>query len=212
MPSMRAAFSTAECACSEQTTALRPVMCRAATSAASVDVDAVSSMCPCQPSGSPSSCRTQSTMRSSSSVDAGDARQRIAFWFIAAASSSARIPGSDAVIAKYAKKRGCCQFVSAGTISSSRSRSTFANGSPCSGGDGGQLRGELARRHLREHGQLADPLEVARGPVDRGVTVLAEVGHGRFRRSFSTCFHVRVLSTSSFVSQPRRACPTASST
>ena len=122
MPSIRAPFSTDECACSEQTTTFRPVTCRAAISAASVEVDAVSSMCPCQPSGSPSSCRTQSTTRSSSSVDAGDARQSSATWFIVAASSSARMPGSDAVTAKYAKKRGCCQFVSAGTISSSRSR------------------------------------------------------------------------------------------
>ncbi len=53
MPSMRAFFSTDECACSEQTTTLRPVTWRAAISAASVDVDAVSSMCPCQPSGRP---------------------------------------------------------------------------------------------------------------------------------------------------------------
>ena len=96
IPSMRAAFSTDECACSEQTTTLRPVTWRAAISAASVDVDAVSSMWPCQPSGRPSSCRTQSTVRSSSSVDAGDARQRSATWFSVAASSSARIPGSDA--------------------------------------------------------------------------------------------------------------------
>jgi hypothetical protein len=69
-------------------------------SAASVDVDAVSSMWPCQPSGSPSSCRTQSTTRSSSSVDAGDARQTMATWFSAAAMSSARMPGSDDVTAK----------------------------------------------------------------------------------------------------------------
>ncbi len=100
MPSMRAAFSTDECACSEQTTTLRPVTCRAAMSAASVAVDAVSSMWPCQPSGSPSSCRTQSTVRSSSSVDAGEARQVIATCCIVAASSSARMPGSDAVTAK----------------------------------------------------------------------------------------------------------------
>jgi hypothetical protein len=44
MPSIRAAFSTDECACSEHTTTLRPVTCRAAINAASVDVDAVSSM------------------------------------------------------------------------------------------------------------------------------------------------------------------------
>ena len=39
-----------------------------------------------------------------------------------------------------------------------------------------------------------------------------EVGHGRFFRSLSSCFQVRVLATSAFVSQPRRACATASST
>ncbi len=49
------------------------------------------------------------------------------------------MPGSAAVTAKYAKKRGCCQFVSAGTISSSRSRKTFANGSPDSGADDGSF-------------------------------------------------------------------------
>ncbi len=212
IPSIRAALSTDECACSEQTTTLRPVTCRAAISAARVDVDAVSSMCPCQPSGSPSSWRTQSTVRSSSSVDAGDACQRIATWFIVAASSSARMPGSDAVIAKYAKKRGCCQFVSAGTISSSRSRNTFANGSALLRRLERQLRRQLARLHLRQHRQLADAVEIASRPVDRGVPVLAEVRHGRFRRSFSTCAHVRVFSTSSFVSHPRRACATANST
>ena len=46
--------------------------------AANVEVEAVSSMWPCQPSGRPSSCRTQSATRSSSSVEAGDARQTIA--------------------------------------------------------------------------------------------------------------------------------------
>ena len=100
IPSIRASFSTEECACSEQTTTLRPVTWRAAMSAASVEVEAVSSMWPCQPSGRPSSCRTQSATRSSSSVEAGDARQTIATWFNAAASSSARIAGSDEVTAK----------------------------------------------------------------------------------------------------------------
>jgi len=100
IPSIRASFSTEECACSEQATTLRPVTCRAAISAASVEVEAVSSMWPCQPSGSPSSCRNQSATLSSSSVEAGDARQTIATWFSAAASSSARIAGSDEVTAK----------------------------------------------------------------------------------------------------------------
>ena len=79
------------------------------------------------------------------------------------------------------------------------------------GGRFGQRGGELAGRNLREHRQLADPVEVACDPVDRSVAVLAEA-HGLFRSSFSTCFQVRVFRTSSFPSQPRRAWPIASST
>jgi hypothetical protein len=75
-----------------------------------------------------------------------------------------------------------------------------------------QLRGQLAGLHLRKHRQLADALEVSRRPLERCGAVLPEVAHGRFRRIFSSCFHVRVLTTSSFVSHPRRACPIPSST
>ena len=101
MPSMRAAFSTDECACSEQTTTLRPGRSPGrAASAASVEVEAVSSMCPCQPGGRPSSWATQSRTVTSSSVEAGEVRQRIATEFSVAASSSARIPGSEPVTAK----------------------------------------------------------------------------------------------------------------
>ncbi len=100
MPSMRAALSAAEWACSEQTTTLRLVVCRAAISAARVDVDAVSSIWPCQPSGSPINCATQSHTSSSSSVEAGAVRHRKPTEFSVAASSSARIPGSAPVTAK----------------------------------------------------------------------------------------------------------------
>ena len=44
MPSIRAALSTEECACSEHTTTSRPVTCLATIRAASVEVEAVSSM------------------------------------------------------------------------------------------------------------------------------------------------------------------------
>ena len=76
-----------------------------------------------------------------------------------------------------------------------------------------QLRRELAGVHLGEHRQLGHPLEVLRRPLERRGTVPAEVqlGH-RFFRSLSSCFHVRVLTTSALVSQPRRACATANST
>ena len=97
---MRAPLSAAECACSEQTTTLRPVAWRAAIMAAIVEVEAASSMWPCQPSGSPSSCATQSHTSPSSSVEAGEVRHRIATGLSAAASSSARIPGREALVAK----------------------------------------------------------------------------------------------------------------
>ena len=98
--SIRAALSTEEWACSEQTTTFLPVTCFATMHVASVDVDAVSSMCPCHPSGRPSSCASQSIVSSSSSVRAGEVRQRKPTLFSVATSSSARIPGSDAVVAK----------------------------------------------------------------------------------------------------------------
>ena len=100
MSSILAALSAAECAWSEQTIRSRPVVARAAMIAASVDVDAVSSMCPCQPLGSPSSCAVQSSTTASSSVAAGAVRHRNATELSVAVSSSARIAGSAAVLAK----------------------------------------------------------------------------------------------------------------
>ena len=99
-PSSLAAFSTDECACSEHSTTRPGNACRAAARAARVEVDAVSSMCPCHSRGSPSSWASQSIVTTSSSVAAGEARQRIWVTFRVAASSSARIPGSEPVVAK----------------------------------------------------------------------------------------------------------------
>ena len=110
---------------------------RAAASAAIIDVEAVSSMWPCQPRGNPSSCASQSSTVSSSSVAAGDESHVIPFTFSAAISSSARIPGSEPVFAIHAKNRGWFQCVSAGRTSSSRSRSIASNVSPCSGAASG---------------------------------------------------------------------------
>jgi hypothetical protein len=93
-------LATDEWVCSEQTTSLRPVASRAAIMAASVEVDALSSMWPCQSSGSPSNRAVQSSTTPSSSVDAGAVRHRIAIELSVAASSSARIPGSAALVAK----------------------------------------------------------------------------------------------------------------
>ena len=103
MPVIRAPFWTELCACSEHSTRSRPVASRAAISAAIVAIEALSSMWPCQPAGSPSSCATQSSTTPSSSVAAGAVRHRIETELSAAASSSATIAGSEEPVAKYAK-------------------------------------------------------------------------------------------------------------
>ncbi len=165
-------------------------------------------MWPCQPSGRPSSCRTQSTTRSSSSVDAGDARQTIATWFSVAAISSARIPGSDAVTAKYEKKRGLLpvrERRNEQLVEVTEHVRRTAPAAPVR--RGGSFADSSPGFTCASTGSSADPLEVARRPLERGRTVLAEVdARARFLCSFSSCFHVRVLTTSAFVSQPRRAC------
>ena len=73
-------------------------------------------MSPSNASGSPTACRSQPTTTPSSSVAIGDVRQSIAFWPIAAVSISPMIPGPDAVVPKYARKPGCCQWVAFGSM------------------------------------------------------------------------------------------------
>jgi hypothetical protein len=73
---------------------------RAAASARSVEIDAVSLIRPNQPSLSPRSWRSQSSVLSSSSVAAGDVFHSIAFTLSAEMSISARMPGADAEMAK----------------------------------------------------------------------------------------------------------------
>ena len=83
-------------------------------------------------------------------------------------------------------------------------------GLPLFGRRGGKRGPDRAGLDPGRDRQLADPPQVRVGPVGGQVEVVTE-GH-RFLRSFSICFHVRVLRTSSFVSQARRAWPTPSST
>ena len=90
------------------------------------------------PRGSPSSCREPVERQLLQLLQRGDARQRIPTWFSAAASSSARIPGSDPVVAKYAKKRGLCQCVIPGGAPRRGRAGRRRTARPCSGGDGGQ--------------------------------------------------------------------------
>ena len=171
----------------------------------------MSSMWPCQPARQPEQLREPvHHVTSSSSVAAGDESHVIALTFSAAISSSARMPGSEPVFANHAKKRGWFQCVIPGRITSSRSRSIASNGSPCSGGDSGRRARISPGLDLRGDGQLADATQVVLDPVGREIEIVPE--RQRFFLSFSICFHVRVLTTSSFVSHARRAWPTPSST
>ena len=149
----------------------------------------MSSMWPCQPSGSPSSCRTQSATRSSSSVEAGDARQRSATWFSAAAISSEdrRLRRGDREVGEEARALPVRECRQEEVVEVAQD---VGKGLGLLGRRGRQLRRELARPHLREHGQLADALKVVRSPVDRSMAVLAE------RHFFAFTFdHGPVLTT-----------------
>ena len=195
MPSMRAAFSTDECACSEQTTTLRPVTWRAAISAASVDVDAVSSMCPCQPSGQAEQLphpvdgpQLELRRRGRGAPEDRDLVQRRREQL----GEDPRLRRGRREVREEARvlpvrQRGDDQLVE--VAQHVRERLALLRRRER------QLRGELARLHLREHRQLADALEIARRPVDRRVHRRSRKSnrHGRFRRSFSSCFHVRVF-------------------
>ena len=79
---------------------------RAAASAVKPPIEAVSYTIPWKASGSPSICRSQFRVTSSSSVAAGEVRQSIALTSSAAASASASTATCAELIAKYAKKRG----------------------------------------------------------------------------------------------------------
>ena len=94
-------------------------------------------MWPCSPGGSPRSSASHPTTTCSSSVAAGEVTHAMALTFSAAVRSSARIPGSEPVLAKYAKKRGWFQWVRPGAMRRSRSSRTAENGSGASGADRG---------------------------------------------------------------------------
>ena len=129
-------------------------------------------------------------------------------WFSATVSSSARIAGSEPVFAKYARKRGCCQCVTAGRISRVEVVEQRRERLAVLGRRLGQPLEQPARLDLREHRQLADALEVRRRPLERRRAVAPQVDGRRFLIR-SICFHVRVFTTSAFVSHARRAWPIA---
>ena len=171
---------------------------RAAASAASVEVEAASSMCPWRPAGSPRSCASQSRVTCSSSVAAGEVSQDIAFTFSAATSSSARIPGREPVFAKSAKNRGWFQSVSPGR-SARRSRAGRRRKAPaCSGAEAGSRARISPGRTSATTGRSPTRVEVGGDPVRAAARSSRNVIGRRFR-SRSICFQVRVLTTSSSV-------------
>ena len=95
-----------------------PAAWRAPARAISDEVEAVSVSSPSNATGRPSAWRSQSTTSSSSSVPIGDVRHSIAFWPKPAVSISPRMPGPEAVVAKYARNPGCCQCVALGSTRS----------------------------------------------------------------------------------------------
>ena len=109
------AFSTDECASAEVYTRSggrsarpaiprlrmsRPAASRAAASAHNVELDAVSVICPNHGRAGRSARATQASVRSSSSVAAGEVRHSIALTLSAAQISSPTIPGPLPVIPK----------------------------------------------------------------------------------------------------------------
>ena len=65
----------------------------------------------------------------------------------------------------------------------------------------GQPPAQIPGCDLREHREVAQPLEVGRHPLDRRSAFVAE----RHLRSFSIAFQGRVFTIWSFVSHARRA-------
>ncbi len=136
--------------------ARRPAASRAAASAIRVEVDAVSVRRPSKVAGSPSASRSQPTTTCSSSVPIGEVRQSIGFWPRIAVHISPRTPGADAVVAKYARKPGCCQWVAFGRTRRSTSARMAARGSGSSGAvgantgrsDPGSIAGRIPRRSI----------------------------------------------------------------
>ena len=121
--------------------------------------------------------------RSSSSVPIGEVRHSIAFWPRAAVSISPRIPGPDAVVAKYARKPGMLpvrgvRLDEAPVVGEDRVDRLRALGRRRR-----EERAERARLDRREDGARLDRLEVVGHHVDDGVRGRAELGGRPCRRS-----------------------------
>jgi hypothetical protein len=205
-------LSIDECVCSEQTTTRRSgSAARAAASADSVAIDAVSSMWPCHSDGRPSSCPSHPRRpllelgeRRPGAPEDSDLIQR-----------DRQQLGQDRRIRRRVREvrekarmlpvRDCGEYQPVQVVQQRRERLA-------------RLRRRLGQPleqppwlDLRKDGQLADPLEVRRDPLERCRTVAPQVDGRRFLIR-SICFHVRVFTTSAFVSHARRAWPIPNST
>ena len=99
--------------------------------------DALSWITPTYPSANPKAWRNQSTITVSTSVAAGDVCHNMHCAAIVLTSISASIDGGAALAGKYAKKRGCCQWVIPGITIASKSSIIASIDSPPSGGEFG---------------------------------------------------------------------------
>ena len=120
----------------------------------------------------------------SSSVEAGDVRQRIAFWLIVAARSSARIAGSDSRCRSTRSTAATASAVIAGKRISSTSRSTAENGSPCSGADAAAATGRTRARPARAPA-ARPPARGSARPTRAPPAVPSEVAHRGGPRLFA---------------------------
>ena len=126
-------------------------------------------------SGRSSSSCIQSSISVSTSVHAGEVTQLIPCTPSPADSSSPRIDGNDVLDGKYAKKPGCCHWVSPGTTTRSTSAITRSNGSGSVGGCSGSCERTSPGATVDPDRALLDRTDVVGDPVDQVVAVGAEL-------------------------------------
>ena len=183
---MRQARSTEECACSEATTTRRSGSAvRAAHSAASVEIEAVSSMWPCHVGRQ---VEQLAEPRERELLEFGDRRRRAPEHAVGVhrrrqqLREDARVRRRDAEVGEEARVV---------PVRDARQQHAVEVGEHVGerlgrlGRRGRQARADLARLDRRHHVALADALEVVGRPVDRGVAVgpeLLRIRHAREAR------------------------------
>ena len=137
-------------------------------------------MWPCRPAGSPSSCASQSSVTSSSSCE----RRRGAPEDPDLVEPGAEQLGEDARLRAGVREVG--EEARALPVREPRQEDVVEVAEDVRerlrllGRRRGQPRAQLAGLDLREHREVAQPLEVRRDPLDRGGAVLAEAHFSSF--------------------------------